>query len=78
MSSLNKEEEQRRGKKVEKRRGKRKRNKEEEKGDLLAVEGDTGESEKEAGKAASKGQFHLQRKSFTCKEGKVSKWMESE
>ena len=56
--------EQRRGKKRTKEeekliRGKTKR-KIEEKEDILAVEGDAGESEEEAGKAAGKGQFHLQ------------------
>ena len=65
MSSLNKEEEKRGQKKRKKEeekliRGKTKR-KIEEKEDILAVEGDAGESEEEAGKAAGKGQFHLQK-----------------
>ena len=94
MSSLNKEEEKRGQKKRKKEeekliRGKTKR-KIEEKEDILAVEGDAGESEEEAGKAAGKGQFHLQIKiksrmdklqnqiKIRIKDGQVSKWMESE
>ena len=74
MSSLNKEEEKRGQKKRKKEeekliRGKTKR-KIEEKEDILAVEGDAGESEEEAGKAAGKGQFHLQIK---IKDGQASK-----
>ena len=97
MSSLNKEEEKRGQKKRKKEeekliRGKTKR-KIEEKEDILAVEGDAGESEEEAGKAAGKGQFHLQNQikdghcpldklqnqiKIRIKDGQVSKWMESE
>ena len=74
MSSLNKEEEKRGQKKRKKEeekliRGKTKR-KIEEKEDILAVEGDAGESEEEAGKAAGKGQFHLQKQ---IKDGQASK-----